>query len=426
MPHLSQTGFTMIFKTTKQKKAKPQYRGSSLFPVLSADKLLASDKKQIVLEKIQTKIDFPSHYYQLLYGNLLHDFAEFVQLIPARTYGKLGQLLNDGLHRGLLALQICAEEDKSPLFTYAVFTVALLENIGIVPTQQIVILSNKRGEFIKEWQPVFGSMALFGDYYKLRFTGRRWINLKHYLTPILAQQLLPELGLQWLLTDKHLYELWLAILYGDDKTGWAIKIILQLIDERLDDLRKELDFEDVDVPITEPKETEAGEKFLEWLIDGLDDGTIKVNEKDAFVHIVDEGVLLEYPGIFRLFTEIYPGARDWTVPVLQSHYNALGLAKLSGYDYRFEQFFSKYPGKVEDLIGGISSRFLGGKEAVKAAIKKGNIIASKELLFPKKEIPANDINLKSSKTKTSLRQLKNLDKSIVQAKKSPKYRRRTG
>jgi len=287
VPHLPQTGLTMIFKTTQQKKTKPQYRGSSLFPVLSADKLLASDKKQIVLEKMQAKVDFPLHYYRLLYGNLLHDFAEFVQLIPTQMYGKLSQLLNDGLHRGLLALQICTEEGKSPLFTYAVFTAALLENIGIVPTQQIVILSNKRGEFIKEWQPVFGSMAAFGDYYKLRFTGERWINLKHYLTPILAQQLLPELGLQWLLTDKRLYEMWLAILTGDDKTGWEIKLILQLIDERLDDLRRELDFEDVDVPITAPEETEAGEKFLEWLIDGLDDGTIKVNEKDAFVHVVD-------------------------------------------------------------------------------------------------------------------------------------------
>jgi len=291
-----------------------------------------------------------------------------VQLIPTRAYGKLGQLLNDGLHRSLLALQICAEENKSPLFTYAVFTVALLEDIGIVPTQQIVILSNKCGEFVKEWQPVFGPMATFGDYYKLRFTSGRWINLKHYLTPILAQQLLPELGLQWLLTDKQLYEMWLAILYGDDKTGWAIKLILQLIDERLDDLRKELEFEDIDVPITEPEETEAGEKFLEWLIDGLDDETIKINEKDAFVHVVDEGVLLEYPAVFRLFTESYPKYRDWTV--VQARYNMLGLAKLSGYDYKFEQFFSKYPG-MEDRIGGVSARYFLGKEAKrKAAMKK--------------------------------------------------------
>jgi len=64
----------MIFKVSPQKKPKPQYRGASLFPVLSANKLLASDKKQIVLEKIKAKVDFPQHYYQLLYGNLLHDF----------------------------------------------------------------------------------------------------------------------------------------------------------------------------------------------------------------------------------------------------------------------------------------------------------------------------------------------------------------
>ena len=44
---------------------------------------------------------------------------------------------------------------------------------------------------------------------------------------------------------------------------------------------------------------DEGEKFLSWLRAGVKVGTIKVNQADARVHVVPEGVLLVSPGIFH-------------------------------------------------------------------------------------------------------------------------------
>ncbi len=53
-------------------------------------------------------------------------------------------------------------------------------------------------------------------------------------------------------------------------------------------------------------------RFMEWLREGIADGTIRVNEPRALVHGVDQGLLLVSPRIFRTFVErtLYsPGAR---------------------------------------------------------------------------------------------------------------------
>lgn len=44
---------------------------------------------------------------------------------------------------------------------------------------------------------------------------------------------------------------------------------------------------------------DEGERFLQWLRAGVTDGTMKVNQADARVHVVSEGVLLVSPGIFH-------------------------------------------------------------------------------------------------------------------------------
>lgn len=49
--------------------------------------------------------------------------------------------------------------------------------------------------------------------------------------------------------------------------------------------------------------TEDGEPFLAWLVDGLRSGVLAINTEKAQLHVVDEGLLLVSPGIFRVFAD---------------------------------------------------------------------------------------------------------------------------
>ena len=51
-----------------------------------------------------------------------------------------------------------------------------------------------------------------------------------------------------------------------------------------------------------------GEEFVTWIKKGIRDGTLSVNETTAKIHIVDGGVFLVSPGIFRAYLEAHPEA----------------------------------------------------------------------------------------------------------------------
>ncbi len=52
-------------------------------------------------------------------------------------------------------------------------------------------------------------------------------------------------------------------------------------------------------------------QFLTWLRDGISDKSIKVNEAKARIHVVEEGVLLATPGIFKDYAEAKGDDTDW-------------------------------------------------------------------------------------------------------------------
>ena len=98
------------------------------------------------------------------------------------------------------------------------------------------------------------------------------------------------------------------------------------------------------VKVTEPEDTLAGELFWKWLKEQIESKKISLNKDDSMAHLVQEGLLLEHEKIFRDFTKTYSQYRDWIVVYKQ--FNHLGLTRLSGQDYKFEQYFSDSPYKT--------------------------------------------------------------------------------
>jgi hypothetical protein len=71
------------------------------------------------------------------------------------------------------------------------------------------------------------------------------------------------------------------------------------------------------VAIPEPPD----QPFLAWLAQGLRDGRLSCNAQGARVHVVDAGVLLASPGIFRDYAAL--GAEPWET--VQRRFQRLGL-----------------------------------------------------------------------------------------------------
>ena len=89
-----------------------------------------------------------------------------------------------------------------------------------------------------------------------------------------------------------------------------------------------------------------------WLKEQIEAKKIAFNEDGSMVHLVQEGLLLEHERIFRDFTKAFSEYRDWIVVYKQ--FNHLGLTRLSGQDYKFEQYFSDSPYKT---VGKQTSMF---------------------------------------------------------------------
>lgn len=377
--------------------AAPKVAG--LYPVLRAAELLAHPKRALLLERIEQNTHLDSEYYDRLYRPLITDVVEFVQVLPYHVGGALGSLMDYSLERGALALRMYNErlgEDPDPLQAYALFSAALLQDVGKVMSQQKVMISDEQGCFIAEWLVCEGSLLDKAKFYKIRCLDQELIGLAQAVTPILARQLMPPLGFTWLWDNHHIFRAWLGMLTGSSAGGIVIAELLQLVNQQLDAELQKLALPPLAIEVTEPEQTALGEAFLAWLQQQLEAGTI-VNQAAGPVHVLASGdLLLECPQIFKQFCAGYARRADYVV--VSKQFNYLGFTKMSGEDLRFEQYYATYPDATvrEQASKAVSRHFLAQKRqdaadsGVLQKVRQGMVIEQRFLpyLFGKNEVPA--------------------------------------
>lgn len=321
-------------------KLSPTYQEQSLIPILAPEEMLQSLRIQKQLEQIQAKIKIPAEFYQEVYIPLFTCFADFVQLIPAIEGGILGSLLDEGLQRGLLALEAQDESaiaEADPLFTYALFTAALLLDLRQVWVNKKIMLADGKGTFIAEWSPLLATMqGAEATHYRIRHFRRPLFSLSPYLTILLAKQIIPDAGLAWLAGDLRLLNMWLAALTGDEEGGGGLTHFLKIAKLKLRAIEQKPRLI-IPVEISTPEETKLGEAFWVWLRQVVAEG--EVNAADPALHLTDEVVFLEVPKIFQEFCDKEKIA-DWKSVYQQ--FMQLGIAGASdeeGEDKTPEQLF---------------------------------------------------------------------------------------
>ena len=330
------------------------YKEGYLLPVMSSDSMMDSFRYQAVIQQLQTVSGLEEEAFQSLYLTLIHDFASFVQLLPRQTNGLLGGLLSEGIARAILVMQAPENQSLSLLNKYALFSAALLCDIGHVVCSHCVIVTDKAGNFMSEWQPFEGAMSVKDDaHYKIYPRHYLQQRLQGSITVLLARQLMSHEGFLWISSDFNIYSQWLDALNGEDGRGGGIRSALALV--KLDDIMDLLNaLGQLSEELTVPSVNREGEAFFRWLRDGISNQTIAVNTSDALVHVVDDGVFID-DKIIKKFSDLSPSAIGLFV-VKHQVGNLLGIPQKCGEDFLHAMFFGEAAGFSGVTSGSRSNR----------------------------------------------------------------------
>lgn len=206
----------------------------SIRQYLSHEELL-SDKSGY-LHKLAKLTSLHAQVFDAIYIKSINLYAEFVQQLPASEahhHSTLGGLLTHTLETTCLALTLrrgfllpsgCDPEEltkKHELWSYAVFTGALLHDIGKVVTDQEIILCDAKGNSHCVWNPLLGFMKDYDFFnkpnqvfYRIRFKKNRQYKTHTRIPLLVAKFIIPNEGLEWLHSDPRVFHAWSSYLTG--------------------------------------------------------------------------------------------------------------------------------------------------------------------------------------------------------------------
>ncbi len=174
-------------------------------------------------------------------------YAEFVQELPASEmhhHSTPGGMLDHGLEvaRHALALrrghilppgvepeQIQKLADR---WTYAIFTAALLHDIGKAAVDIVVTLYDHHQAPLGRWNPWAGAMPSHAEYYTATHARERRYRLHQRVGTLLAHHVVPIRGIAWLSEDRELFGAWAAYLTGDSEAAGILGQIIAQADGR--------------------------------------------------------------------------------------------------------------------------------------------------------------------------------------------------
>ena len=288
----------MTFNDTPSGSASPRVIRSPLpeRPALCAQAIIDRSGAANLIVLLRVRMGFPAESFALAARPLIDGYAEFVQLRPipgsARYSGPGGQLQR-GLVTALRALdhrrgQILPRNAPPEIlgalahrWTYAVFAAALLRNVGEGHSEDWV-------RMFERWVPPIV---------------QAWL-AEH--PPLMAE-------LRAVLTGSADASSAIAELVERAATGARPAVGASVPRAQTESIARAVE-SSVETPRIAPEAdgpefldgvdaagAERPRRFIEWVRQGIADGTLPVNARGALVHGVEDGLLLASPGIFRAF-----------------------------------------------------------------------------------------------------------------------------
>lgn len=298
-------------------------------PLLDTQSLIGRLGLGNAIRCLRIKLAFPSEVFALAAQPLIDGHAEFVQMLPGSGSGQHGQA-GGQLHRALATALRSLDPRRGQIlprgaapevigaqahrWTYAVFVAALLRDLPHVGDGMRVWMAIGTG-VPRAWNPAAGSMRSCGA------LGYVVETLPPGVVPDpvdaamaweLFERCVPDAIQYWLREDPALMAELRACLSGDaDPAGVLNGLVAPVAEVSTPEAQSVFA---VDPPEfleeVSPDESALARQFMAWLSQGMLDGTLSVNESDALVHVVAEGLLLASPRIFREFAKQQVGVPE--------------------------------------------------------------------------------------------------------------------
>ena len=215
-----------------------------ILPVKSVTALLSPHAGRVTL--IDELAGLSREHFQRYYLQPIHNFARFVQQLPASEVhhhagpgGMLAHALDVcgiALKRRrscLLSESGAAEEisEKQDLWTYAVFLAALCHDLAKVAVDQRITVydGQNRADVWEPWRHFIDEQGLW---YSTEFVRHKQYRLHEKASPLLMHRIIPSRGMSWLASDPHVLSQWLACGSGDLENAGLLGEIVSLADQQ--------------------------------------------------------------------------------------------------------------------------------------------------------------------------------------------------
>ena len=352
-------------QATIASRGMPSGRGAEQ-PVLDAQSLIDRLDLGNAIRCLRIKLAFPPEVFALAAQPLIDGHAEFVQMLPGSGSKQLGQA-GGQLHRALATALRSLDRRRGQIlprgaapevigarahrWTCAVFVAALLRDLPHVSDGMRVWMVMGTG-VPRTWTPAAGSMRSCGALGYLVEPLPRGVvsDAANAVDAGIAWQLfercVPAAIQDWLGEDPALMAELRACLSGDaDPDGVLSELVACCAPGKLSvrppvvspasPVPAATPLDEMGAPAAQTAVTVEAPAFLEdcspgtsvrarqfmaWLNQGLLDGTLSVNQPDALVHRVAEGLLLASPRLFRQFARqqvVGPEAADYAARRVQ-------------------------------------------------------------------------------------------------------------
>lgn len=335
--------------------------------VLPSPDLLASDKRQGLIQQIKDWSALDVKRFDGLCLHLMHEMTNYCQQLPetANSYYALpGGILDYALNRTEAALQLFRQfiiqsegaelSEIQKLWLYAMFSASFLKDIGKLQIDYLVKVFDSIGEPRDPWNPLINSLVSAASYYQFEFLPDQddKTALRRRLNVLIARLLMPDEGFAWIASNSEVLAAWLALLSDDWRSAGTLGAILiradavaiqRYFNENMihhvgrGGIRapRISTFIDVKPDVKLAKDQLMGVEFIKWLTASLDAGQLMLNKPPL---LVVPGGLLIHPDAFKLFVRAHPEYKNWQS--VQNGFLSLQLHRLNSHGEalsRFEQ-----------------------------------------------------------------------------------------
>lgn len=351
----------------KKAKSAPTKPIKGLIAIYSPSELLSQERRVELINRIEKLSTFTAEPFESLCLVLIQQLANYYQSLPETAnsfYTEAGGMLDLALIRTEAAIELFMQyaimqdndtlSDIQKLWLYALITASLLKDIGKLQIDFRINIFDNVGQLQKAWNPLIETMSSIGQYYQFEFEAdsEEKTSLRQRLNVLLARQLMPKSGFEWIASNPAVLAAWLALLNDDWQGGKTLGAILVRADAAaiqryfnemiLPKLTKQGGrkarigtFTDTIPDSNMNKEQLTGIAFIKWLQQSLGSGNLVINKSPLFM--VPGGMLIGTEA-FKQFVQSHPEYKNWQA--VQSGFLSLGLHKTNpdgSVSSRFEQ-----------------------------------------------------------------------------------------